>query len=74
MSRNDVVSRTADQQHEYVDPASGKLMATVTFHEQHEPRPFRLLFEPWVKGVSTSWHKDMSRVNEIVLNVHEHMI
>lgn len=74
MRQHHVIARTNEQQHEYIDAQTQQLIATVTYHEQHSPRPFRLRFEAHVPNVSTSWHADLTRVNQIVDDVVEFMI
>lgn len=74
MSQHNIIARTNEQQHEYVEQHTKRLIAKVTYHDHLKPKPFRLEFEAWVPGTSISWLADLSRANAIVDEVYENII
>lgn len=68
-----IMERT-DIEHEVRDAQTNELLAVVTYHDKHLPRPFRLEFMSHVQGTSISYHASMDRVHEVANAVHEHMI
>lgn len=72
--QHNIIARTNEHHHDYVEQSTGRVVAKVTYHEHLMPKPFRLEFEAWVPNVSTSWLADLSRANAIVDEVYENII